>query len=158
MLLSRQLLQCAPGLSLLVAALVVPLAAEAARRDFVGAEVCGKCHEVAREIWSKSRHARTSESLGRSVTSRRCLGCHSTGEAPAGRPFYSGVQCEACHGPGAGYAEEDVMRDPVLARAMGLRRPGTGAERDTLCLSCHRATTRIAPFDPAKAWERIRHP
>lgn len=140
-----------------LALLVTPVASEASRSDYVGAEVCGKCHEAAFAAWSRSNHAHASESLGRRVTSRRCLACHSTGEAPAGRPFYSGVQCEACHGAGAGYAAEDIMRDPTLARALGLRDFGSTEQRNALCASCHRVATRLEPFDAAKAWKRILH-
>jgi hypothetical protein len=85
------------------------------------------------------------------------MACHSTGEAPAGRPFYSGVQCEGCHGPGAGYAADDVMRDPTLSRNLGLRDLSTPEARKALCMSCHRASTRLAPFDSEKAYELIEH-
>ncbi len=140
-----------------MACLVVPDAADAARTDFVGAEVCGKCHEEAFAAWRRSDHDHASESLGRRVTSRRCLACHSTGEAPAGRPFYSGVQCEACHGPGAGYAAADIMRDPTLARALGLRELDTAEQRAALCAKCHRVQTRLEPFDAEDAWKGIAH-
>jgi hypothetical protein len=91
------------------------------------------------------------------VASRRCLGCHSTGEAPAGRPYFSGVQCEACHGAGAGYAADDLMRDPPLAAELGLRPLAAAEARAALCASCHHVTTRLAPFDPVAGWQRIRH-
>jgi hypothetical protein len=152
-----------PHAALLWAAIVtagvilVPALAGAGRSDFVGAEVCGECHREAFEAWSKSAHARASESLGRRVASRRCLSCHSTGEAPAGRPFYSGVQCEACHGPGAGYAPEDIMRNPTLSRDLGLRELGSEEQRRALCLGCHRSSTRLRAFDVTAAWKRIQH-
>jgi hypothetical protein len=142
----------------IAAVVVVPSIARATRADFLGAEVCGKCHERAYAAWSKTAHARASESLGRKVTSRRCLACHSTGEAPAGRPFYSGVQCEACHGAGGGYAAADIMRNPTLARELGLRELNTAEKLADKCITCHRASTRLAPFDVAAAWKRIRHP
>ncbi len=80
-----------------------------------------------------------------------------TGDAPAGEAYDSGVGCESCHGAGAGYSPDDVMRDPPLARALGLRDLSTPAARAQVCIGCHRAATRLAPFDPERAWETIRH-
>ena len=131
--------------------------AAAARDDYVGAEVCGGCHREALAIWEKSAHARASESLGRRVAARRCLTCHSTGEAPAGRPYFSGVQCEACHGPGHGYSPEDVMRNPTLAVDLGLRDLSSKEQRALLCAECHRSSTRLRRFDGVRAWQRIVH-
>lgn len=140
----------------LVGALAVP-AARGGQADYTGAETCGRCHEAAFAIWRASAHARAAERLGQSPQ-RRCLGCHATGEAPAGQSLPGGVGCEACHGPGAGYAEDDIMRDPTLARNLGLRDLSTPAARAALCAECHRATTRITPFDPEAAYKRIQHP
>lgn len=152
---------CASSATLLVVLVAVVAwaagSARASRADFVGAERCGSCHPAALRSWQASAHARASESLGRLVSSRRCLGCHSTGDAPAGRPYFSGVQCEACHGAGAGYAAEDLMRDPPLAADLGLRELADPAARAALCARCHRASTRLVPFDPEAAWQRIRH-
>ena len=81
-----------------------------------------------------------------------------TGDAPAGDGYFAGVGCESCHGAGAGYAPDDIMRDRPLARLLGLRDLSTPAARAALCASCHRASTRLAPFDPVAAWKAIRHP
>ncbi len=137
--------------------LELPAPAGAERSDFVGADLCGKCHPEIFAAWQKSAHARASESLGRRVSSRRCLTCHSTGEAPAGRPFFSGVECEACHGPGGGYSPDDIMRNRTLASDFGLRDLSTPEARAALCLGCHRSSTRLTPFDQVAAWKRIEH-
>jgi cytochrome c5 len=129
----------------------------AARADYVGSQTCGGCHPAALAVWQRSAHARASESLGRGVSDRRCLACHATGDAPAGRPYASGVGCEMCHGSGAGYAPDDIMRDPVLARELGLRDLSAPKAMETLCMSCHRASTQLSPFDVAAAWQRIAH-
>ena len=88
--------------------------------------------------------ATVQQALGRSLETfeaRDCFGCHATG-ARKGDTFQlesyeNGVQCEACHGPGAEHA----------ARASrGLARPGMirslrGMDADRvndLCGSCHR--------------------
>jgi hypothetical protein len=54
------------------------------------------------------------------------------------------VGCEACHGAGAAYAEDDVMRNLDLARALGL--VDTSA-RARLCATCHTGSTRLVPAD-----------
>lgn len=130
----------------------------------MGPAVCGGCHQGAYAVWRQSAHARAGEVIdaaqsegGSAAAEGRCLACHTTGEAPAGRPFFGGVTCEACHGPGAGYATEDIMRNPHLARALGLRDLSTPEARAALCRGCHRAETRLRPFDPETAYRRIEH-
>ena len=159
MALGRSMLiaSCVIAAATVVAAVCAP-PSFAGRSDFVGADVCGGCHVEAYKAWKSSAHARADESVGTGVKdSRSCMGCHSTGEAPAGRPFFSGVQCEACHGPGAGYAADDVMRDATLSRNLGLRDLSTPEARKALCTSCHRASTRLAPFKSDKAYKTIEH-
>lgn len=146
----------APAL-LVLAALVPDRASQAARADYVGSERCGSCHATAMKAWTDSAHARASETLGAGVANRRCLACHATGDAPAGRPYGSGVGCESCHGAGAGYAAADVMASPVLARELGLVDLSTPEARAALCTGCHRASTRIRGFDVERAWKRIAH-
>jgi hypothetical protein len=48
-----------------------------------------------------------------------------------------------------------VMRDPQLARALGLRELAGPERRAALCVTCH-AVGR-APFDIEAAWRRIAH-
>jgi hypothetical protein len=131
--------------------------ADASRSDFVGAEVCGSCHQDIYDKWAKSVHARATDTLGKDAKRAACLGCHSTGEAPAGKMAFAGVQCESCHGPGAGYSPDDVMRNPTLSRALGLRDLSDDKQVAAVCESCHRSSTRIEPFDVAKAWKAIEH-
>lgn len=136
--------------------LVLGVDSHADRGDFVGAKVCGSCHKQAYEVWARSAHATATDRLGKR-TGRKCLACHSTGDAPAGRAYFSGVQCEACHGGGAGYQHGDVMRNPTLARALGLRDLSTPEKRAALCNSCHQVRTRLKPFDPEAAYKTIKH-
>jgi hypothetical protein len=147
----------------LIAPLVVALAigrprADAARADYVGTATCVSCHAAAGAAWAKSAHATAAASLG-DAPQARCLGCHTTGDAPAGASWFAEVGCEACHGAGAGYAEDDLMRDPTLARELGLRDLSTPEARDRLCASCHRPAmrTKSTPFDPDTAWKAIAH-
>jgi len=121
--------------------------AAAARRDWTGSAACGTCHPGQLAAWLVTPHARTRERFA-SRPEPRCLGCHATGEAPAGPAIAVEVGCEACHGAGAAYAEADIMLDRPVARALGLIDLTTPAARAALCATCHRRSTRGTPFDP----------
>lgn len=145
-------------LVLVALAAVRPAAAEAPAGRFLGVDACGRCHAEIAASWRKTAHSRALARLDRrEAASPRCRACHATGDAPLGRSDLPGVQCEACHGAGADYAPDDVMRDRVLALALGLRDLATPARRAAVCMRCHRAATRLTPFDPEAAWGRIAH-
>lgn len=144
------------GLALVLASLWPSAEVHGGRADYVGAHLCRKCHESAYAVWQTSAHARADTSIGANPAPA-CLACHTTGEAPASRPFLAAVQCEACHGPGAGYAEADIMRNRPLSFRLGLRDLSTPKRRAALCATCHDNRTRLAPFDARTAYERIRH-
>ena len=101
------------------------VAAGAADKVFVGAEVCGQCHGGGHrdqlDTWYRSPHARAYAvlALPESAEIARisginespfsnpvCLGCHATAsdvEAWQLVPTFhieAGVQCARCHGPG----------------------------------------------------------
>jgi hypothetical protein len=124
--------------------------------DYVGADACGACHAEALQIWRRSAHASAGDPLTAGERERRaCQMCHATGDAPAAPAVRPGVECEACHGAGAAYALDDVMRDPALARALGLVDLGAPGRRAALCLTCHEIGR--APFDLDAAWRIIAH-
>ncbi|MCB1298173.1 MAG: hypothetical protein KDB08_04235 [Microthrixaceae bacterium] len=130
----------------LVALVTTPASrAHAGARAWVGTDACGACHPAELAAWKKTVHARAADHLGTRPRGR-CLGCHGTGDAPAGAAVELQVGCEACHGAGAEYATDDVMRDPALARALGLRDLSTEAARAVTCAGCHDGVgTRLAP-------------
>ena len=129
---------------------------QAARSDFVGSKRCGSCHQPELKVWQQGPHARAAASIA-STRGSACLACHTTGDAPTDLPAERAVGCEACHGPGRGYAPEDIMRDPPLSKALGLRSLKAGPERDAVCKSCHRSSTKLNPIPLAKGWRRIGH-
>jgi formate-dependent nitrite reductase cytochrome c552 subunit len=135
-------------LAALLLAIAVPIAARAGGK--VGAEICKACHPAAYEAWRASPHARARESLPeRSRSDKRCLSCH----APDVEDGLVGVSCESCHGPGRLYAARHVMRDPELARAVGLADPGERA-----CAGCHtESTPSLVRFEYARKLPLIRH-
>lgn len=132
--------------------------AGASRADYAGTAACATCHPAETAAWRVGPHARAGERL-RAADARDplCLSCHATGDAPAGAAYLADVGCEACHGAGAAYAPDDVMRDPALARALGLRDLSTASARRVACGRCHRASTSLSPFDAEAGWRRIGH-
>jgi hypothetical protein len=118
-----------------------------ARRDWTGSAACGACHPGELAAWQVTPHARTRERFD-ARPEPRCLGCHATGEAPAGPVIAVEVGCEACHGAGAAYAEADIMQDRPVAFALGLVDVQAPAARAAVCAPCHRRATRGTPFDP----------
>jgi len=99
----------------------------AERRDWTGSAACGTCHPAELTAWQTTPHAQTRARFP-TRPEGRCLACHGTGEA---------------------YAEDDVMRDRALARALGLADLATPKLRAAACAPCHRRPTRGTPFDPA---------
>ena len=125
----------------LVGAALVPVTAQAqAAAGNVGSEACKTCHEDAYETWKAGPHARATESLtGKAARDGRCLSCH----APEQAKGLAAVGCEICHGPGQYYAPAYVMKDPELARLVGLEDPG-----EKSCRVCHDASSpSLRPFD-----------
>jgi Cytochrome c554 and c-prime len=135
--------------ALCLAALLLP-AGVRATGDKVGPETCKACHPVAYERWRQSPHARATDALPeRSRADARCLGCH----APDREDGLVAVTCEACHGPGRIYAARHVMRDPELARLVGLVDPG-----EKTCLACHtESTPSLVKFEYARKLPLIEH-
>lgn len=132
--------------------------AYADRDQFVGSAACGSCHLAAATVHAQSAHARAGQAVSADRL-RRCDRCHRTGDAPLGDSYFDEVGCEACHGAGAGYATDDIMRDVRLARLLGLRDLSTREAQKALCLSCHQEpSTRRLPFDFDSAYKRIEHP
>lgn len=142
------------ALALAAVALAVRATTRAARADrlaWTGSAACGTCHPAQYAAWQRTPHATTARHLPPGAPPARCLPCHGTGEAPAGPTIATEVGCEACHGAGAAYGPDDVMRDPALARALGLADLSTPARRAAACAGCHASraiATRDRSFDP----------
>jgi predicted CXXCH cytochrome family protein len=101
--------------------------------DYVGADVCIRCHGDVHAAWADSAHARaldTLRAIGQEYN-RECLGCHTTGYREGGfvsafaTPKFGGVQCESCHGPAAIHVGTRSPADILAA-------PGTN-----VCARCH---------------------
>lgn len=138
--------------------------APALAADWVGAKTCKVCHAQAYESWAADPHAHAADSL--TEAQRRqpsCLQCHApelalrAGSAAAGRTTTAdqlhGIGCESCHGAGQYYSPDYVMRDPELARAVGLLDPGEHS-----CKACHLAgSPSLSSFEFAAKIKLIDH-
>ena len=83
---------------------------------YAGNKSCNLCHADMADAWAASRHADAMDSLIRKSRQNdpECLSCHVTGMKPRSSAGYvhmsddhpmAGVQCEACHGPGADHSQ-----------------------------------------------------
>lgn len=128
---------------------------------YVGSIRCKTCHMGAAEgqlyeSWSKTPHANALKRLpGDKQLSPECIGCHTTGyrkggfdpKARTAAGQFGGVQCEACHGPGADYMDMKVMSDSTLSAQHGLLNP-----TEKTCLGCH------LPSIPKACWGGAKKP
>jgi len=140
----------APGIRILPF-LLLALCGVAGAADFVGADSCKGCHPEAYEAWQKSKHARAVNSLTeQQQKDGRCLSCHSPDQVAQ---VSASVSCETCHGGGQYYSPEYVMKDPELARLVGLVDPS-----EKQCRSCHDASSpSLRPFDFKESLKAIDH-
>lgn len=144
---------------------------------YVGSHACKQCHLEGdnRQYmqWVASRHAGAYwrlatdwaallasfrpayKDITEPVTEHRCLLCHTTAAQDpdalldAGFHTTEGVGCEACHGPGSLYVDEEVMKNREKFVAAGGVVPDEKA-----CRKCHRNAER---FDFDTWWPKISH-
>jgi hypothetical protein len=117
--------------------------------EMVGANRCRECHSSAYRVWENSAHKRAHPALPpENQKDQRCEQCHGTAEETVGS-----VQCESCHGAGRHYARSNVMKDPELARIVGLV-----DVNEEVCRRCHNESTpSVRPFDFSNMWKAISH-
>jgi hypothetical protein len=155
--------------------------------QYVGTQACRECHEdptgdfdkAAVAVWDGHDHSEAWHTLQRDYTRQiartrrgveepasdwRCIKCHVTayGADPAQlAPTYEeqeGVTCEACHGPGSGYAEEDHGPSNPERAKLGFRIARDLEERNELCTSCHNpASPTYKPFNLREYSRSIAH-
>lgn len=137
--------------SLIVSIGLLTLTSGAGANEVVGVARCRGCHSAAFAQWASTPHARAAAGLSPAQqVDPQCSACHSTDAARG----HLNVQCESCHGPGGAYWPEGVMRDPIVARALGLEQPD--AER--MCRRCHGPHAHMGQrFDFPAALLHIRH-
>jgi hypothetical protein len=134
-----------------VLALVAAPEAWALDAEFLGPESCRSCHPDAYSAWLQSKHARAKESLSAAQQKdARCLSCHAPDQARQSVPH---ITCETCHGGGKYYSAAYVMKDPELARLVGMVDPSEKG-----CRSCHDASSpSLRPFEFVEKLKLIDH-
>ena len=97
---------------------------------YAWAEACKPCHEAIYESWSNTKHARAISRLSSGDQQKECIACHVTGADAKiekdGKFVNGGIQCEACHGPGAAHVADPKARTGLVRKA----------SRET-CEKCH---------------------
>ena len=121
---------------------------------YVGSRSCQLCHAAINDSWENSRHAEAMNSLVRESRQNDpdCLSCHVTGmekQAPSELMWVqedhpmAGVQCEACHGPGA-----DHSQNP---RSVGMQ-----TVNEHTCTRCH-TEFKDPGFDYSRDVHKVNH-
>lgn len=127
--------------------------ADESTHEFVGVKKCKICHKKSGlyESWLTTSHATAWDSLSaEDQKNEELIPYYTTGTTAKG-DLLTGVQCEACHGPGSDYKKKSIMQDKEQAIANGLLSPD-----ETACKKCHHekapaALAAIAKdFDMAK--------
>ena len=149
---------------------------------------CGNCHIEKQRTWIETAHARAVATLeGSGHAQPFCYNCHtvngSSNNAPdsagytsvsgAAKDFYKDVQCEACHGPGAGHVSVPDDAQPLTTikadtaasigcatchtdthhpyveewRASLHGQVNSHVEGNTSCVGCHQGQGALARFD-----------
>ncbi len=131
---------------------MVPRVGEAS----AGADSCRPCHAEAFDGWKRSKHAAAMESLEKKGNTEdpACVRCHATSrQAGTGldRPGpMPGVQCEACHGPGAAHVAAGGGKDNILV----LKGKALECVLEPRCEACHDAEND-PDFDAAQALRQV---
>lgn len=130
--------------------------AEETKHEYIGAKKCKMCHKKdgTFESWLKTKHATAWDDLSDEDKKKDELKPFYTTGANAKGELLTGVQCEACHGPGADYKKKSIMQDREKAMANGLMIPTAEA-----CQKCHNdkapgvlaATAKDFDFEKMKA-------
>lgn len=130
------------------------------KHDYIGAKKCKMCHKKdgTFESWATTLHATAFDKLtDEQKADENFLKYYTTGTTAKGK-LLEGVQCEACHGPGADYKKKSIMEDREKAIAHGLIIP-----TEETCKSCHneKAVGTLAKtakeFDMSKMMEKGVH-
>ncbi len=94
--------------------------------------VCGNCHIGTQSEWKNTKHASAWSTLQANANAQAsCEGCHSVSErgnaaegavawAATADARYEDVQCESCHGPGAGHVSNPEASQPLASVAVNV--------------------------------------
>lgn len=108
--------------------------AKEVKHEYVGVKKCKICHKKDGVFpsWEKSKHATAWDSLSAvDQKNEKLQQYYTTGTAAKGEVL-TGIQCEACHGPGSDYKKKSIMEDQKKAFENGLLIPD-----ENTCKRCH---------------------
>lgn len=133
---------------------------EEAKHEYVGVKKCKICHKKDGifESWSTTKHATAFDDLSAEDQAKEELKPFYTTGTTAKGVVLTGVQCEACHGPGADFKKKSIMQNLEKAVAAGLIIPD-----EKTCARCHNEKapgvlgTSAKDFDFAKKKEKGVH-
>ena len=108
--------------------------AKKARHDYIGVKKCVICHKKdgIAASWEATKHATAWDNLSEEDKKNEALKPFYTTGIDAKGELLTGIQCEACHGPGSDYKTNSIMKDREKAIANGLLIPD-----EKTCLKCH---------------------
>jgi len=117
----------------------------AVKHEYIGAKMCKMCHtkDGIFDSWAASKHATAWDGLSEEQKKNEALKAYYTTGTSAKGELLTGVQCEACHGPGNDYKTKSIMENKEQAIANGMIIPD-----EKTCKKCHNET---APTDALKA-------
>ncbi len=175
--------------SFMILTALVFFSGAALAHDYVGASKCKICHnrkdQVNQyEIWNNSGHAKAYATLatdkakefaakagvkGDPQRAAECLECHVTGFTQDTTHYGDtyrldeGVQCEACHGPGADYKATTIMSSTKYAADRETQhelalKAGLLIPNEQTCVKCHNERSpAFTGFVFKDYYERIKH-
>jgi hypothetical protein len=145
---------------------------------FVGSDKCKKCHELAYDVWEKSKHAHAFRSLEQvkspslRVHDAECIVCHTVGfgyesgyRNEKDTPHLKDVGCESCHGPGSEHVKKskDERWYPILNPWRPAQNETAEAKRkrqdriDLFCQGCHDIDNDVK-YKFETRWPDVAHP
>jgi peroxiredoxin len=122
---------------------------------YVGADACRSCHAEQYRHWQSTAHAGLQPDSDAAVGKlyRFVTGINAEGGYPTeGR---TGVQCEACHGPGERHIQQPEAKGHGFIVGLGAECPSCVVEQ--ICRTCHGAQDD-PDFDFDRAINPVRHP
>ena len=139
---------------------------------YIGVKKCMMCHKgeakgMVHEKWLATKHANAFKTLvdkkDGSEKKAECLACHTTGFDKAGYVVgaataveFEGIQCEACHGPGADY-KLTHSKDLAAAAKAGF----VAIPTQETCKTCHNDKSptfkKDHPFNFEEMHKKIDH-
>jgi len=122
---------------------------------YVGAAACRACHAEQYRHWQSTPHAaiQPDSAAENGKLYRFVTGINAEGGHP--EPGRTGVQCEACHGPGERHVQQPEAKGHGFIVGLGAECPSCVVEQ--ICRTCH-GVQDDPEFDFDRAIDRVRHP